>query len=50
MLPCLDGHPSLVDEARALGFAYQLTNMLRDVREDAHLGRQYGEPLLRSEN
>lgn len=41
MLPALGGDPSLVEQARALGFAFQLTNMLRDVQEDARLGRQY---------
>lgn len=41
MLPALGGDPRLVKPARALGFAFQLTNMLRDVAEDGRLGRQY---------
>ena len=41
MLPVLGGGAALAAPARALGRAFQLTNMLRDVREDAARGRQY---------
>ncbi len=41
LLPTLGGAASLRAPARALGYAFQLTNMLRDVREDAALGRRY---------
>ena len=41
MLPVLGGGAELAEPARALGRAFQLTNMLRDVREDAARGRQY---------
>ncbi len=34
-------HPSAEDYARDLGVAFQLTNILRDVREDAARGRLY---------
>jgi len=34
-------HPSAVDYARDLGVAFQLTNILRDVREDGARGRLY---------
>jgi len=32
---------SLTESARALGYAFQLTNFLRDIGEDVTLGRQY---------
>ena len=35
------GRPSARDYARDLGIAFQLTNILRDVREDAERGRIY---------
>jgi len=35
------GQPSARDYARDLGIAFQLTNILRDVREDAERGRIY---------
>src|SRR5262249_62055601 len=34
-------HPAAVDYARDLGIAFQLTNILRDVREDGARGRIY---------
>jgi squalene synthase HpnD len=36
-----DGSPAARDFALALGTALQLTNILRDVAEDAHMGRLY---------
>lgn len=43
MLPVLDpvDHDAAVVPARQLGLAFQLTNFLRDVREDLDRGRQY---------
>ena len=41
LLPALGGAPALARPARALGYAFQLTNMLRDVVEDGGLGRRY---------
>ena len=41
MLSAMGGKPELTMSARALGYAFQLTNMLRDIREDAALGRRY---------
>lgn len=42
MLPVLQPtSPSATEPARALGFAFQLTNFLRDVEEDLRRGRVY---------
>lgn len=42
MLPVLEPlTPAALEPARALGFAFQLTNFLRDVGEDLDLGRVY---------
>jgi len=42
MLPVLQPHtPEAIGPARSLGFAFQLTNFLRDVVEDQDLGRVY---------
>lgn len=41
MMTELGADAALLHNARALGYAFQLTNMLRDVIEDAELGRQY---------
>jgi phytoene synthase len=51
MLPVLRPRsPEAFEPARALGFAFQLTNFLRDVGEDLDRGRVYipQEDLRRS--
>lgn len=41
VLPILGGPPAAREPARALGFAFQLTNFIRDVGEDLDRGRIY---------
>ena len=41
MCPILGGTPELLPQAADLGIAMQLTNIARDIREDALMGRQY---------
>ena len=41
MCPILGGTSELLPQAADLGIAMQLTNIARDIREDARMGRQY---------
>ncbi|MEC7696827.1 MAG: phytoene/squalene synthase family protein [Planctomycetota bacterium] len=41
MCPILGGTPELLPQAADLGIAMQMTNIARDIREDALMGRQY---------